>query len=178
MSVRIDVKEPRAKVWLLCHQCHNLVSKCEDAISHGEDITPEQHGVLMAIKCADDPVTPTDIGRWVDRRTHTISLIIERMQKASLVKRAKDLPDRRSVRLVITERGERVLREATVKGWQLISEIFADFSEDELQMLARLMGRIRDKAFNFLQPGATLEKIKASEERNMIRFLSEIQKNV
>jgi DNA-binding MarR family transcriptional regulator len=174
MAVKFEFREPRLKVWLLCHQCHNLVSKCEDAMSHDEEITPEQHGVLMAIQCANDPVTPTDVARWVDRRTHTISLIIERMQKSGLVKRIRDLPDRRSVRLVTTEKGERILNEATAKGWKLICEILSDFSEDELQTLAGLMGKVRDKAFNYLQPGTTMEEIKVSEEQNMVRFLSKI----
>lgn len=175
MPVKFEFRESRLMVWLLCHQCHNLVSRCEEVMSYSKEITPEQHGVLMVIKYANDPVKPTDVARWLDRRTHSISLIIERMQKSGIVKRIRDLPDRRSVRLVMTKKGEKILDQATVRGWKLICEILSDFSEDELQTLARLMGKVRDKAFNYLQPGDTMEEIKINEEQNMARFLSKIQ---
>ena len=174
MPVKFEFKESRLMVWLLCHQCHNLVTRCEEVVSYGKEITPEQHNVLMAIKYANDPVKPTDVARWLDRRIHSISLIIDRMQKRGLVKRISDLPDRRSVRLVMTKKGERILDQATVRGWKLICEILSDFSEDELQTLARLMDRVREKAFNYLQPGDTIEEIKVNEEQNMARFLSRI----
>ena len=111
MPVKFDFKESRLMVWLLCHQCHNLVSRCEEVMSNSRDITPEQHSVLMAIRYANDPVKPTDVARWLDRRTHSISLIIDRMQKRGLVKCIRDLPDRRSVRLVMTNKGEKGLNE-------------------------------------------------------------------
>ncbi len=174
MPVRFEFRESRLMVWLLCHQCHNLVSRCEEVMSHGKEITPEQHSVLMVMKYADDPVRPTDVARWLDRRKHSISLIVERMEKSGLVKRIRDLPDRRSVRLTMTKKGEEILDQATVRGWKLICEILSDFSEDELQTLARLMDRVREKAFNYLQPGDTIEEIKVNEEQNMARFLSRI----
>jgi DNA-binding MarR family transcriptional regulator len=174
MPVKFDFKESRLMVWLLCHQCHNLVSRCEEVMSYSKEITPQQHGVLMVIKCANDPVKPTDVARWLDRRTHSISLIIERMQKSGLVKCIRDLPDRRSVRLVMTKKGEKNFSQATDRGWKLICEILSDFSEDELKTLARLMGKVRDKAFNYLQPGDTMEEIKTNEAQNMVRFLSKI----
>ena len=174
MPVRFEFREPKLMVWLLCHQCHNLLSRCEEVQFSGNGITPEQHSVLMTIKYANDPVRPTDIANWLDRRPHSISLMIERMQKSGLVKRISDLPDRRSVRIVMTKKGEKIADQATAKNWQLIYEILSEFSEDDLETLARLMGKIRDKAFNILQPADTIEKIKISEEQNIARFLSNV----
>ena len=165
MAVKFDFKESRLMVWLLCHQCHRLVSRCEEVMSYKKEITPEQHSVLIAIKYANDPVKPTDVAKWLDRRTHTISLIIERMQRNGIVERIRDLPDRRSVRLIITKKGEKILDQATIRGWKLICEILSDFSEDELQTLAKLMGKVRDKAFDYLQPGDTMTEIKINEEQ-------------
>ena len=126
MPIKFELRESRLMVWLLCHQCHNLVSRCEEVTSYGKEITPEQHSVLMAIKYANDPVKPTDVARWIDRRPHSVSLIIERMQKSGLVKQISDLPDRRSVRLVMTKEGEKILDQATISGWKLICEILSD----------------------------------------------------
>ena len=174
MPIKFELRESRLMVWILCHQCHRLVARCEEVMTYGKEITPEQYSVLMVIKCANDPVRPTDVARWIDRRPHSISLIIERMQKSGLVKRISDLPDRRSVRLVVTKKGEKILDQATVGGWKLICEILSDLSQDEMQTLARLMGKVRDKAFNYLHPGDTMEEMKMNEEQDMARFLSKI----
>ena len=164
MPVRFEFKEPKLMTWLLCHQCHNLISRCEEVQFSSNNITPEQHRVLMVIRYAKDPVKPTDIARWLDRRSHSISLIIERMLRRGIVDRIRDMPDRRSVRLVITKKGDEILNQANAAGWKLISELLSDFSGDDLQTLIRLMSKVREKAFTYLQPGDTMEEIKISEE--------------
>lgn len=176
MPVKFAFNESRLLAWLLCHQCHNLVSRCEEVVFAKTGITPEQHAVLMAIKYINDPVKPTDVARWLDRNPNSISLMIERMEKRGLVRRTRGLPDRRSVRLVMTKKGERILDRATVPGWKLIQEILSDFSEGELQTLVRLLEKIREKAFHYLQPGDVMEEIRVNEEQNMARFLSKITK--
>jgi len=178
MPVKFIFSESRLMVWLLCHQCHNLVSRCEEVLLSSNGITPEQHAVLMAIKYISDPVKPTDIAGWLDRRPNNISLMIKRMEKSGLVKRIRDLPDGRSVRIVMTKKGERMLDQATVRRWKLILEILSDFSQDELQTLTRLMEKVRGKAFHYLQPGDVMEEISTNEneEQNMARFLSRISK--
>jgi len=113
------------RVWLLLHQTNNLVLKCEDRVFGKHGLGTEQHAVLLAIKYIDDPVTPTDVAQWLDRNTNSISLIVERMVKAGLVRRIRDLRDRRSVRLVITSNGKEILDKATVAGWELVQEILS-----------------------------------------------------
>jgi len=166
-------------VWLLCHQCHNLVIRCEEVLFSNNGVTPEQHAVLMAIKYINDPVKPTDVARWIDRRPNNISLITERMEKAGLINRIRDLPDRRSIRLVMTKKGEKILRQATISRWNLVRNILSDFSPDELQLLSGLMERVRERAFHYLQPSDTIEEVKLNEneEQNIALFLSRINES-
>ena len=131
MPVKFGFENPFMMAWLLLHQTYNLVLKCEDQVFAKHGLTTEQHAVLLAIKYIDDPVTPTDVARWLDRNTNSISLIVERMVKAGLVRRIRDLRDRRSVRLVITSNGKEILDRATVAGWELVQEILSRLSEEE-----------------------------------------------
>lgn len=179
MPVKFAFSESRLMVWLLCHQCHNLLSRCEYILLSNDRITPEQHAVLMATKVISDPVRVTDVASWLDRRPNNISLLTERMERKGLVKRTRSLPDRRSVRLVITKKGERILDKANARSWKLICDILSDFSEDELQTLSRLMEKVREKAFNYLQPGDVIKEVRINENdrRNMAHFPFRISKS-
>ena len=160
MPVKFAFSEQRLMVWLLCHQCHNLVSRCEYVLLSKDMITPEQYAVLMAVKFISEPVRVTDVARWVDRRPNDISLLTERMERNGLVERTRSLPDRRSVRLVMTKKAEKISDKANARSWKLICDILSDFSEGELQTLSRLMEKVREKAFNYLQPGDVIEEVR------------------
>ena len=172
MPVKFAFNNPILRAWLLIHQTYNSVSKCEDTIFAKAGITTQQHAVLMAIKYINDPVTPSAVANWLDRNTNAITLIIDRMESDGMVKMARDLRDRRSLRLVITQKGENLLKQATVPGWELVQEIVSCLSEEELQTFIRLMEKVRGKAFQYLYPGGVMEEIRTNEAENMARFLA------
>ncbi len=133
-------------------------------------ITTQQHAVLIAIKYINDPVTPTDVANWLDRNTNAITLIVDRMEKYGLVKRVRNLRDRRSLRLVMTRKGGKLLKQATVPAWELVQELLSCLSEEELKTFNRIMGKVREKAFQYLYPGEVMEEIRMNEAENMARF--------
>jgi len=97
-----------ARVWLPLHQTYNLVVKCEDEMFG-------KYGLIAAYRASR---------HQIHRQCgNSISLIVERMVKGSLVRRIRDLRDRRSVCLVITSNGKDILDRATVAGWELVQEI-------------------------------------------------------
>lgn len=174
MPVDFGMDNPWLKGWLLLHQTYNLVSKCEDIVFSKHGITTEQHAVLMAIKYIEDPVRPTEVARWLDRNPNSISLIIDRMIKINLVKRTRDLPDRRSVRLEITGHGQKILDKASVSGWELTREILSELSDEELQTLTNLLERVRGKSFSWLNTGEELAKIRGKEAEYMADFMKRV----
>jgi MarR family 2-MHQ and catechol resistance regulon transcriptional repressor len=178
MPVKFLFDEPRLKAWLLCRQTYNLVLKCEDAVFAKVGLTTQQHAVLMAIKYIRNPVTPSDIAHWLDRNTNSISLIVDRMEKDGLVKRVRDLRDRRSLRLVMTSKGKEIFGQATMIGWVLVQEILSCLTEEDLETLGNLMERIRGKAFEYINPGKTIEVIKTNEAVAMPRFLAKMGKGM
>jgi DNA-binding MarR family transcriptional regulator len=178
MPVKFELDNPLLRTWLLLHQTYNSILKCEDKIFGEHGITTEQHSVLIAIKYIDNPVTPTDVGRWLDRNTNSVSPILDRMVKAGLVRRIRDLRDRRSVRLVITSEGKEVLDRATAAGWHLVMEILSGLPEEDMRTLIRLLETVREKALEYLNPGEVLEEIKRNETKNMARFMKRMSRYV
>ncbi len=174
MPVKFGFENPSMRAWLLLHQTYNMVLKCEDQVFGKHGLTTEQHAVLLAIKYIDDPVTPTDVARWLDRNSNSISLIVERMVKTGLVRRVRDLRDRRSVRLVITSNGKEILDRATVAGWELVQEVLSRLSEEEMHTLIRLLETVREKSFEYLNPEGVMEEIKTNDTKNMARFMKRV----
>ena len=160
MPVKFQFTNQRLMTWLLCRQTYNLVFKCEDAVFAEAGLTTQKHAVLAAVNYIDDPVTVTEVARWLDRNPNGISTLVDRMEKDGLVKRARDLRDRRSVRLVMTRKGKDIFEQATISGWELVQEILSYLSDEDIMTLNSLLERMREKAFEYLNPGEVMEEIK------------------
>lgn len=178
MPVKFGFDNPLLRSWLLIHQTYNLVLRCENAVFAKEGLTTEHHAVLMAIKFIGSQATVTDVARWLDRNPNTISLIADRMEKRGLVRRMRNLRDRRSVRLVITAKGREIFEGATIAGWELIRQMLSPLSEKEQRLLSDLLELVRQRAFEYLNPGETMEEIQVDESRNMARFMSAIRRRI
>ncbi|MGD9116280.1 MAG: MarR family transcriptional regulator [Dehalococcoidia bacterium] len=170
MAVKFGVDSPLLSTWLLIHQTYNLVLKCEDAVFAKEGLTTEHHAVLMAIKLIGSQAIVTDVARFLDRSPNTISLIADRMEKRGLIKKMRDLRDRRLVRLVITSEGNKVFEGANIASWELMRQILSPLSEKEQLVLSDLLETVRQKAFGYLSPGESIKEIQVEECKNMSRF--------
>ena len=177
MPVKFSFNNPYLKTWLLLHQTYNLILRSEDNVFSKAGITTQQHSVLMSIRHMQTPVTPTEVANWLDRNPNGISMLIDRMEKDGLVKRIRDLDDRRSVRLEITQKGNEKLDQATFTGWQLIEKILSAVQEDELLLLTNLLEKVREKAFENLNPDKNMAEIKmVNEEQQMAQFFTDMRK--
>jgi DNA-binding MarR family transcriptional regulator len=176
MPVKFEFENLGKGAWVLLRQVHSLVSKCEDQVFGEHNLTTEQHGVLMAIKHIDGPVRPTDIARWLDRSVNSVSMIIDRMVKAGLVRRARDRKDRRTIFVTMTGKAEKAYVLASVAGWELIQEILSPLSDNDKRTLIRLLETLRDKTYDYLDSGGVVEEVRKSETENMAQLMKQAAK--
>ena len=80
--------------------------------------------------------------------------------------------------MVITQKGKRKLAKATKIGWGLIERLTSCLSEEELEVFAHLIGKLREKAFEELAPGKTIEEIKADYFQKIARLLGKPDANL
>ena len=163
MPIKFKFENVDKGAWILLRQAHNLVLKCEDKVFSEYELTTEQHAVLMAIKHISGPVRITDIARWLDRSVNSVSMIIDRMVKADLVKRTRDRKDRRTVFVTVTSKAEKAYVPATAAGWGLIQEILSPLSVEDKRTLVRLLETLRDKTYDYLEPGGVVEEIRINK---------------
>jgi len=171
MPIKFEFENKDKGAWILLRQTNNLVLRCEDRVFGEHGLTTEQHAVLMAIKHIDGPVRITDIARWLDRSVNSVSMIIDRMVKAGLVRRARDRKDRRTVFVTMTSQAEKAYVVASVAGWELIQEILSPLSDEEKLNLIRLLETLRDKTYDYLGAGGVVEEVKKNETENMAQLM-------
>ena len=144
----VDVKSQNLvlRLWFLMHRDYRLLVNCEDRIYGEKGLTMEQFSVLATIKYIGRPVRPTDIAQWMGRGPNTISMLVDRMVKAGLVRRTRDRIDRRVVHVVSTSKGENALKLAIPAAGSLLQKIMLPLSEADRHTFARLLDalRIRD----------------------------------
>ena len=176
MPVKFKFENVDKGAWVLLRQVPNLVSRCEDLVFSKYELTTERHAVLMAMKHIDGPVRPTDVARWLDLSVNSVSMIIDRMVKAGLVRRTRDRKDRRTVFLTITSKAEKAYVLASVAGWELIQEILVPLSDKDKRALIKLLEALRDKTYDYLGSGEVAEEVKGSEMENMAQLAKQAAK--
>ena len=164
------------KAFMLLHRTRDLLFRCQDRAVAEFGLTAEQYSVLLAIKYLDDPVRATDIGRWMERKVNSISMIVDRMVRAGLVERIRDLPDRRAVRVVFTSKGKRAFELATPEVWKLIDEIFSPLPHEEKRTLIRLLETLRERALKHLNPGTDVRAIATYGTDDASRLLKRMRR--
>ena len=68
--------------------------------------------ILFLVDAMGENVTPAKITRMMLREPHSVSGILIRMEKHGLIKRAKDMERKNYIRITLTARGEKALKQA------------------------------------------------------------------
>ena len=176
MPIKFKFENVDKGAWILLRQAYNLIFRCEDRVFGEYNLSTEKHTVLMAVKNISGPVRITDIARWLDRSVNSVSMIIDRMVKAGLVKRTRDRKDRRTVFVTLTNKAEEAYVPATTAGWELVQEILSPLSNEDKRTLIRLLETIRDKTYDYLEPGAAVEEVKVNGTKKMKQFMEQASK--
>jgi DNA-binding MarR family transcriptional regulator len=172
----IDMKSENLvlRLWFLMHRDVGLFRRCEDQAYGEKGLTMEQFTVLAAMKYIGHTARPSDIAEWIGRTPNTISMIVDRMVKAGLVKRTRDRKDRRVVRVVATNKADDAFGRAIPAGWEFIHKIMLPLSQTDRQTLARLLETIRYETLGYLNPGGDMEAMVLSDDKSHIKMMERL----
>jgi len=162
------------RLWYMSHRTRALLKMCEDQIYGEYNLTMEQYAVLAAIKHIGGPARPTDIARWLGRSTNSISMIVDRMVKAGLVRRVRDRRDRRVVNVFITDKAENALKPAILAGWEFIQKITSPLTYEDKHTFIRLHDTLRYEILKYLNPGTNVEELARSEDEQHANLMERL----
>jgi len=115
--------------FLLTKAQHNVFQCLKSSLSKF-DVTPVQYGIL---KCLwdEDGRTPKQIADILGLDGSTITGILDRMENKGFVKRTENPEDRRTLKLVITEKGLNLQKPVENVVDEVNHDILKIFTEDE-----------------------------------------------
>jgi DNA-binding transcriptional regulator GbsR (MarR family) len=88
----------------------------------------------------------------LERSPNSMSMIVDRMVKAGLVRRTRDRKDRRAVFVTMTDKGKEAIEPAVPAGWELVHKLLSPLSYDEKHALAGTLEKIKCELVGYLNP--------------------------
>ena len=122
------------ELWMLLQQACDSTRRARGNELREFGISMMQAAVLFIVKSIEGPATPAEISRWLFREPHTVSGLLERMEKQGLVRRVKDLERKNMIRVEITEKGEEAYQGS--RELKVIRTILSSISPEERDILS------------------------------------------
>jgi MarR family transcriptional regulator, organic hydroperoxide resistance regulator len=142
-----DARDIRQEFWGLSHRVNDITTKYMDIIQTKETgLTYQQFLVLMVLDKTGNQGTVGTIAEQLDREQNTLSVLLERMKRDGLVKKVRNMGDRRLVRVVMTDKGKQKLAQATGIGNKLIAELTSSYTEEEMKIMMQLIRKMEKSA--------------------------------
>jgi DNA-binding MarR family transcriptional regulator len=158
MAVNSESENTVLRLWLLLRRVSDALMLCQDSVFGQYGLTTEQWGVLTAIK-AQGSMRPTDLADLLERSPNSMSMMVDRMVKAGLVRRTRDRKDRRVVTVSLTSKAEKVVVPAVIAGWEFIHEILSPLSGHDQRALASMLETVKCELVGYLNPEMDMAEI-------------------
>lgn len=136
------------ELWVLLHQACDAVARARDNELREVGISWIQAAVLFIVKAVKAPATPAEISRWLFREPHSVSGLLNRMQKQGLLKKVKDLKRKNLIRVTLTEKGEEAYQRS--RELKAIHGIMSSLSPKKRDNLRAYLEALRNKALGEL----------------------------
>lgn len=143
----------RHNLWELMNRTFTLLVKYADVKFLKETgISYQQFLVLLIMDRIGSAATGSQIAGMLDRNPNTLSMIIDRMMEGGLVKRARDMEDRRCVRVIMTQKGKNKLKKTRDLGSQIIGQLTETFTDEELKIFTKMNEKLLTQTYKVLVP--------------------------
>ena len=156
-------------LWRMVDLTYTRFKNGMDKILSEQGLAMQQYLVLVNIKYSDAPMNITDLARWLERSTNSVSMLVDRMVKAGLLRRVRDKRDRRVVHVFLTSKAENTLEPANPAAWEFMQLGMSPLSYEDKRTFANLSKMINYKLLEYLNPGADIEgMLKSDFERDYV----------
>jgi DNA-binding MarR family transcriptional regulator len=118
----------------------------KELIGHG--IAAMHAAVLDTVLEIGKKATPAEIARRLVREPHTISNLLNRMEKQGLIRKVNDLDKKNLVRVVLTQKGRDTY--AKISKRDSLVSLMSNISDDEYNQLVEKLQKILTNAYNIL----------------------------
>jgi DNA-binding MarR family transcriptional regulator len=111
-----------------------------------QESNPIRFAIMNALYRHGGQMTPTEISKWVFRSKNSITSVINNLEREGFVRREPSKSDRRSVTVVITEKGWSKTNKITPIAQEISREILSCLDREQLDTLGTILRAIRKDA--------------------------------
>lgn len=129
---------------------HEVIRVFRKLISEQSEIkiTMEQFGLLHAISQKTEDVIQKDMAEIMGKDKSAILRVIDSLEKKQLVRRVVDKNDRRKNYLMVTKKGELVLKQYLKINMELIDLLEQGLTNSDINTFFKVINHIKSKAKN------------------------------
>ena len=123
------------------------LARTRELSEHG--LSMMRAAVLLVLQARDNNATPTEISQWLLREPHTISALLDRMEKDGLVRRYRDMHKRNTVRVDMTEKGRSAYQASLAR--ETFHRVMSVLSREDRLHLREVMTKLWLRALQEVQ---------------------------
>ena len=116
---------------------HDCLRKAGEQVG----VSQSYRGILVHLE-HEDGLTQLDLSRRTNVSPPTISVTLQKMERAGLLERRSDPNDQRSIRVYLTEAGHETNRRIHGELYKVDMQLEMGFSEEEKRMIRRIFERM------------------------------------
>ncbi|MFC1945473.1 MarR family winged helix-turn-helix transcriptional regulator [Chloroflexota bacterium] len=136
-------------LWVLLRRTGHVAVKIRDRELSPYGLSSVRAAAINIVRLFKGKASPAEISRELLREDHTISYLLNSLEKEGFVKKTKDLKRKNMVRVALTKKG-RTADKHTINNREHILKIMHVLSEEECRQMMMYLQRIRDKAIEEL----------------------------
>lgn len=108
------------------------------------ELSESKFTIMMLLSYEKDMILlPSNLSRKIGSKKSTISGVLKGLEKQNWIRRVKVLKDNRTNYVQLTSEGLNKLEEFLPYNYELVSNIFSDFSEEEKEQLYFLANKLK-----------------------------------
>jgi MarR family transcriptional regulator, organic hydroperoxide resistance regulator len=134
----------------LLYQTFTAVFKETERALAPTGVSGPQAFALSCLKYGTPPMTPVRLASYLAQESQSLTGLLDRMENQGWIRRVRDLPDRRSLRIELTPAGDAKLQDADTAGRPAMKQALAGLSPEEIRQLGDLLERLRSSALQRL----------------------------
>ena len=145
--INIELENPIHTAFMLFMQTANAVQKLSDSTLYKKcGLSTSKFAVLQILDVSNGTMTPSEIARWILRERHNVTTLVSRMKREGFVEVEPSTTDRRSVNIILTDKGRVKLKEAQPVAAGIVDQVMGSMSERNTNSLMKLLGIVRKNA--------------------------------
>lgn len=159
--------DPTLRDLLRLDAAWSAVSRVFDRALGGTGVSLPQALALTAVESAPQPLLLSGLATRLLQEAQSVTSLADRLERAGLARRVHDLPDRRAIRLELTEEGRQKVAEVRPLLQTAARQIYSDLGPEQARTLRDTLAALYNACRSY--PGVRLPELPHAERETAVQ---------